>query len=64
MSSYAVGNSDGGGPGDCTADAPLLHFGEGGLSSRPPLTVVYYPWVVMAQTVGIRSRRVIGFISR
>jgi hypothetical protein len=39
----AAGNGDGRGPGDRAADAPPSHFGEGGLSSRPPLTVVYYP---------------------
>ena len=39
----AAGNGDGRGPGDHAADAPPSHFGEGCLSSRPPLTVVYYP---------------------
>jgi hypothetical protein len=61
---YGVGNGDGRGPGERAANAPPLHFGEGGLSSRPPSTVVYYPWTVMAQMVGIISRRVIGVISR
>ena len=38
-------------------------FGWGGLSSCPPL-IVADPWTAMAQTVRIKSRRVIGVISR
>jgi hypothetical protein len=37
--------------------------GGGGLSSRPPL-IVADPCTAMARTVGLKSRRVIGFISR
>jgi hypothetical protein len=63
-SSGAAGDGDGRGlDGDgCAADAPPSHFGEGGLSSRP-LSTVAYPYMVMAPTVWIRSRRVIVVIS-
>ena len=49
-SSAEAGDGDGRGLDDHVADAPPSCFGEGGLSSRP--------------TMGIRSRRVIGVISR
>ncbi len=54
-----AGDGDGRGPDDRAADAPLSCFGGGGLSSRPPSIVAD-----MARMVGIRSRRVIGVISR
>ena len=57
-SSGTAGDGDGRGPDEHAADAPPLRFGEGGLSSRPPLIIAYL-WTAMARTVGIRSRRVI-----
>ena len=62
-SSATAGNGDAWGPDDRAADATSLRFGEGGLSSRPQ-AIIAYPWTAMAPTVGIRSRRVIGVISR
>ena len=59
--SGAAGDGDAWGPDDRAADAPTSRFGEGGLSSRPQAIIVY-PWMVMAQTVGTRSRREIGVI--
>ena len=55
----AAGNGDAWGPDNRTADAPPSRFGDGGLSSRPQ-AIIAYPWAAMAQTVGTRSRRVIG----
>ena len=61
-SSGTAGDGDAWGPDDRAADAPPSRFREGGLSSRPQ-AIIAYPWTVMARTVGIRSRRVIGVIS-
>ena len=58
-----AGDGDGRGPDNRAADAPPSRFGWGGLSSRPP-SIVTDPWTAMARTVGIRSGRVIGVISR
>ncbi len=60
-SSGVAGDGDWG-PDDRAADAPPVTFSRGGFSSRPPLIDV--DPAEMARTVGIRSRRVIGVISR
>jgi len=62
-SSGVAGDGNGRGPDDLAADAPPTTFQRGGLSSRPPL-IVAEPWTARARTVGIRSGRVIGVISR
>jgi hypothetical protein len=61
-SSCVAGDGDCRGPDDRAADAPSVTFSRGGFSSRPPL--IGADPAEMARTVGIRSRRVIGVISR
>ena len=61
-SSGVAGDGDCRRPEDRTVDAPPVMFSRKGFSSCPPL--IGADPAETAQTVGLRSRRVIGVISR